>query len=114
MKGAKVRVEPKTIHTADVDTFATLTKSAFYSNHITLDRPIDTSFLNSKALLNRLGKRKPHITKNCTKRHIQKIQSTKFMRWNTKLKAMLLIKGQITKQVKLARLATSTNSRWWL
>jgi len=26
MKGAKVRVEPKTIHTADVDAFATLRK----------------------------------------------------------------------------------------
>ena len=36
MKGAKVRVEPKTIHTADA--FATLaaTKSAFYSNQIIL------------------------------------------------------------------------------
>jgi len=56
MKGAKVRVEPKTIRTADVDTFATLTKPGFYSNHITLARPIATSFLNSKALLNRLGK----------------------------------------------------------
>jgi len=68
MKVAKVRVEPKTIHTADVDTFATLTKSAFYPNPITLAVPIATPFLNSKVLRNRLGKIKPHITKNGTKR----------------------------------------------
>jgi len=59
MKGAKVRVEPITIHTADVDAFATLpqravkvTKSAFYSNHITVAGPIATSFLKNKVLLN--------------------------------------------------------------
>ena len=53
---------------------------------------------------------KPHITKIGTKRQIQKMQSTKFMQWNVKLKAILPIKLLITKQLKLARLATSTNT----
>jgi len=62
MKGAKVRVEPKTIHATDIDAFAyslhyhnsavKVTKSAFYSNHITLTGPITISFLKNKALLN--------------------------------------------------------------
>jgi len=73
---------------------------------------IATSFLKSKALPNRLGKVKTHITKNGTKSQIQKMQSTKFMQWNRKLKAILPIKLIITKQLKLARLATSTNSNW--
>jgi len=32
MKGAKVRVEPKTIHTADVDAFATLPQRQWRSS----------------------------------------------------------------------------------
>jgi len=54
-----VRVETKTIHTADVDDLLhhhngafKATNSSFYSNHITLAGPIATSFLKSKALLN--------------------------------------------------------------
>jgi len=61
-----------------------------------------------------LGKVKTHITKIGTKSQIQKMQSTKFMQWNIKLKAMLPIKRIITKQLKRARLDTSTNSNWWL
>jgi len=57
MKGAKMRVEPKTIHTADVDAFAIsyqhkgslkVAKSAFHSNHIILTLLIVTFFLKSK------------------------------------------------------------------
>jgi len=52
------------------------------------------------------------MTKNGTNRQIQKMQSTKFMQWNMKLKAILPVKLLITKQLKHARLATSTS--WWL
>jgi len=31
-----VRVEPKTIHTADVDTFTTLTQRCCYSNKVSI------------------------------------------------------------------------------
>ena len=38
-----------------------MSKSTFYSNHITLNGPIATSFLKSKAFTkHRLGKMKPH------------------------------------------------------
>jgi len=37
-----------------------VTKSAFYSNHVTHAGPIATSFLKSKALLNTDGKNKNH------------------------------------------------------
>jgi len=38
------------------------------------------------------------------------MKSTKLMQYNMKLKAILPIKVIITKQLKLARLAASTNS----
>jgi len=38
------------------------------------------------------------------------MQPTKFMQRNMKLKAILPVKRLITKQLKLSRLATSTNS----
>jgi len=53
---------------------------------------------------------KPHITRNGTNTQIQKIQSTKIMQRNMKLKAILPMKLLIIKQLKPAGLATSTNS----
>jgi len=59
MKGAKVRVEPKIIHTADVDAFAngytsTTMLLKWQSQHVilTLTVPIATFFLKSKVLPN--------------------------------------------------------------
>jgi len=80
MKGAKMRVEPKTIHTADVDAFAIsyqhkgslkVAKSAFHSNHIILTLLIVTFFLKSK-LCKTQTEKKTHTTKNGTKTQIQK------------------------------------------
>jgi len=36
MKGAKVRVEPKTIHTADVDAFAILAQRCCWSDKVSI------------------------------------------------------------------------------
>jgi len=36
MKGAKVRVEPKIIHTADVDAFATVSQRCCWSDNVSI------------------------------------------------------------------------------
>jgi len=91
-----------------------VTKSAFYSNRITVGRPTATSFLKSKAIPNiDREKWKQTKTKNGTKSQIQKMQSSKFMQWNMMLKAILPIWLIITKQLKVARVFTSTKRNLW-
>jgi len=105
----QVKIEPKTIHTADQTWTHSLhchngavrvkvTKSAFYSNHITLSLsgPIATSFLKGKSFTKHAQTRKNKTTqpKMALKSQIQKMHSTKLMQWNMTLKKQLSFRSQ--------------------